>query len=297
MHYDLTDLRLFMHAVASGSFSGGARRANIAISALSERMKALELQIGKPLFLRRARGCDLTAAGREFVPLAQAVLTQAERLEGTVAGWRNQLTGKVSLLANSNAISSFLPEILGKFLARYPDVALTIREALSDDIASTIRTGGADLGVVADTANLDGLTVRPFRTDHLVVLVPVGHHLARRRKVALAEVIDEPLISLTEDAAIEKYLACHAAKLGRAMNIRIRLRSYDSVARVVAANTGIAIVPASTAGEPYRLGGVKIVALSDDWSVRNLVTCRLAIQPDRQEVRRLEDAIAGYPHA
>ena len=292
MHYDLTDLRLFLNAVAAGSFSEGARKANISVSALSERMKALEQQTLTPLFVRRARGSDLTPAGREFAELARAVLMQTERLEGAVAAWRNRLAGSVHLLTNSNAMSSFLPEILARFLVRYPDVDLTIDEALSDDIVNAVRAGEADIGVVAGTANLDGLRVAPFRTDRLVLLVPAGHRLAGRKRVAFGEVVDEPFASLNEDAAIEKYLKAQAARLGRTIKSRIRLRSFDSIARVVAADAGIAVVPASIAASPQTPLGVRIVELSDEWAIRNLVICRLPGRTARLEVARLEAELA-----
>lgn len=293
MHYDLTDLRLFLHAVAAGGLSAGARRANISVSALSERMKSLEEQTGTPLFLRRARGSELTPAGREFAERARAVLIETERLEGAVAAWRNRLAGSVSLMGNSNAMSSFLPEVLARFLARYPDVELTIREALSDDIVSAVRAGEADIGVVAGTADLDGLAVLPFRSDRLVLLVPSGHRLSGRRRIAFCEVVGEAFVGLNEDAAIEKYLGEQASRLGKAMKSRIRLRSFDGIVRVVAANAGVAIVPASIATSPHTPSGVGIVELSDRWAVRDLVVCRLPGEAARVEVARLEEELTA----
>jgi DNA-binding transcriptional LysR family regulator len=297
VHYDLTDLRLFLNAVSSGSFSAGARKANISVSALSERMKALEEETGTALFTRKARGSELTAAGREFAEHARAVLMQTERLEGAVAAWRNRIAGSVNLMTNSNAMSAFLPEVLARFLARYPDIDLTIREAQSDDIVDAVRAGEADIGVVAGTANLDGLHVVPFRTDRLVLLVPAGHRLAGRRRVTFREVVDEPFASLNEDAAIEKYLSMQAARLGKTMKSRIRLRSFDSIARVVAANAGVAILPASIASSPQTPIGVHIVEFSDDWAIRNLVICRQPGETVRLEIARLEAELAAESSA
>lgn len=291
MHYDLTDLRLFLNAVATGSFSEGARKANISVSAVSERMKALEREAKATLFIRKARGSELTPAGREFAELARAVLMQTERLEGAVAAWHDRLAGSVHLLSNSNAMSSFLPEILARFLVRYPEVDLTIGEALSDDIANAVRSGKADIGVVAGTANLDGLDVTPFRTDRLVLLVPLSHRLSGRKRVAFAEIVAEPFASLNEDAAIEKYLQAQAARLGCTMKSRIRLRSFDSIARVVAANAGIAILPASIAASSQAQHGARLVELSDEWAIRNLVICRLPGKSVRQEIMRLEEEL------
>ncbi len=155
----------------------------------------------------------------------------------------------------------------------HPEVVIDLREALSDEIVGAIRSGEADLGVAAETANLSGLDVRPFRQDELVLLVPPGHRFASRRRVDFADTLGEPFVGLDNNAAIQTYIAAQAAKLGRELNLRIKLRSFDGVGRMVAAGVGIAIAPASTFNRALHDSGVRSVPLSDSWATRKLVLC------------------------
>ncbi|MCG7360571.1 LysR substrate-binding domain-containing protein [Roseomonas sp. ACRSG] len=288
MRYDLRDLQLLVAVVEAGGIAAAARRVHLSVSALSERITALEDGAGLPLLTRGARGSAPTPAGLELAAHARAVLLQTERLDGAVAAWRGREQGEVRVMANSNALASFLPDVLARFLARHPDVQIDLREALSDEIARAIRAGEAELGVAAGTADLSGLEVRPFRKDRLVLLVPAGHPLAARRRVSYAETLDEPFVGLDEGAAIQTYIADHAARLGRSLKPRIRLRSFEGVARMVAAGAGVAIVPASTVTRVQRDNGIRVVDLTDSWSVRDLVICI----PTGRVVPRLVERLA-----
>lgn len=293
MHLDLVDLRLFVAVVNEGGLAAAARKANLSVSALSERIKALEIEAGVTLLTRTARGSTPTAMGLEFAAHAKTVLLQVERLDGAVASWRGRQGGRMAMLANSNAITCFLPDLLATFLARNPEVIIDLREALSDEIASAMRSGEADLGIAAETADLSGLEVRPFRRDELVLLVPAGHRFATRRQVDFSATLAEPFVGLDDTAAVQTYVAAQAVRLGRNLNLRIRLRSFDGVARMVAAGVGIAVAPASTYALFAHEPGITSVRLTDQWATRNLVICLPMGQPPSGMLSRLLDLLTS----
>ena len=295
MHLDLVDLRLFVAVVNEGGLAAAARKANLSVSAVSERIKSLEMETGAILLTRTARGSAPTAMGVEFAAHAKTVLLQVERLDGTVASWRGRQGqgGRVAMLANSNAITCFLPDLLATFLARNAEVVIDLREALSDEIASAMRSGEADLGIAAETADLSGLEIRPFRRDELVLLVPAGHRFATRRQVDFSATLAEPFVGLDDTAAIQAYVAAQAMRLGRNLNLRIRLRSFDGVARMVAAGVGIAIAPASTYALFAHEPGIRSVRLTDQWATRNLVICLPMGQPPSGTLSRLLELLAN----
>lgn len=289
MHYDLIDLRYFVLAVDAGGIAAAARQANISVSALSERLKALEEQAGVALLTRSAKGSRPTQAGLELSAQARAVLMQAERLNGVVAAWKQKDRdgGLVRLRANSNAITSFLPEALARFLARNPEVVVDLNEDTSDEIVRAVRVGDADLGIAAGNVNMEGLETRLFRSDRLVLLVPPGHALAGAKVVDFATVLDEPFIGLDRQSAIQGYLAGQAQKLGQELVPRIRLRSFEGVCRMVAAGAGVAIVPESAVSQPVLEAGAQTVALTASWTRRDLVLCLPRDRPVSPLVRRL----------
>jgi DNA-binding transcriptional LysR family regulator len=289
MHFDLVDLRLLVMVVDSGGLAVAARQANISVSALSERMKSLEESAGAELLERSVKGTKPTQAGLELVGHARAVLMQAERLNGAVAAWKSRNRGLIRMRANSNAIASFLPDLLASFLSRNPDVAVDLREQTSDLIAAAVRGGDADLGIAAGNANFDGLRTKPFREDRLVLIVPPGHSASEQKSLHFSEVLGEHFIGLDEQAAIQVYLSNHAKRLGHDLTIRIRLRSFESVCRMVAAGAGVAVVPASTITSPIFERGAVAVELSDTWARRNLVIC---LPKDRSTPKLVQGLVA-----
>jgi len=295
VNYDLIDLRLLVLIAETGGFAPAARAANMSVSALSERVKALETQAGTPFFERSARGSRPTRAGIELAGHARAVLLQAERLNGAVASWRHRQSGTIRLLANSNAIISFMPDLLAAFMARYPDVVVDLHEDTSDSIARALRAGDADVGIAAGNAKLDGLDLVPFRRDRLVLLVPAGHRLADARSVGFAELLDEQFIGLDEHSAIHVYVGQQAQKLGRELGVRLKLRSFEGVCRMVVAGAGVAILPSTTVGTGTLEAGAHVVQLADAWAERKLVICLPRDRPIPALVRLLVDEIAQGP--
>ncbi|MCF1503977.1 LysR substrate-binding domain-containing protein [Afifella sp. H1R] len=293
MHFDLTDLRLFVAVSELGSMAEAARLHHISVSALHERMKILESRAGVPLLERTARGSKPTRAGLMVAGHARAVLLQAERLDGAVEAWKQRESGLIKLRANSNAITSFLPDVLASFLARHPDVIVDLEEDTSDEIATAVRSGDADIGIAAENAQLDGIETIPILSDRLVFIAPAGHPLAQRSAVTFTDLLDESFITLDTRSAISAHLKKHAHRLGRELTIRIRVRSFGSVCRMVAAGAGVSIVPASVIPAETLEKGAKVIAISDDWSQRDLVICLPRDRPVSNLVRRLADAVAS----
>src|SRR5262249_1635150 len=149
------------------------------------------------------------------------------------------LRGHVRLLSNTAALAEFLPEALATFLVAHPNIDVDLEERPSDEIAHALRDGIADAGIVSDAVDLAGLQPRPFRTDRVVVVLPRGHGLARRRRLAFREVADRDFIGLSPGSALQDYLARHAQRLGRRLRLRIRLRSFEAICRMVEQGVGI----------------------------------------------------------
>jgi DNA-binding transcriptional LysR family regulator len=279
MRYDLTDLRLLVAVADAGGIAAAARRVHLSTSALSERLKAMEEEAGVVLFARGVRGTNATAAGVAVIRQAREVLIQVEQLNGLVKTWRGRNQSELILMANSNAISSFMPDALAEFLISNPEVTVSVREALSDEIGIAVRAGDADIGIASGTADLSGLTLMPFRRDRLVLLVAHGHPLSSRERVAFEDTLDEPFVGLDEKAAIQLYLVGHAAMRGRTLNMRASLRSFDGVMRLVAVGAGIAILPESIVTRGGHAASATVIKLTNTWAERDLIVC---LPADRQ---------------
>ena len=273
MRFDLADLSLFRHVVEAGSITHGAERANLALASASTRIRNMEEALGAPLLLRRRQGIAPTPAGRTLLQHARAILRQAERLREDLGAYAGGFAGQVKVLSNTNAITEFLPETLSSFLAGHPNVSIDLEERLSDEIVGLIAEGVGDIGIVAGTVDAGGLTTYPFRSDRFVLVVARDHALAQRQKIGFPEVLDYDFVGLDRASALQRFLADKAARIGRPLRLRVQLRSFDAVCRLVESNVGVGIVPETTARWATRTMAIKTVDLADPWALRDLTIC------------------------
>ena len=273
MRFDLADLRLFLNVVEAGSITRGAERTHLAIAAASTRIRNMEAALGTALLHRERQGTTLTEAGRTLVHHARILLQQADRMQGDLGQHAEGIRGQIRLLSNTNALTEFLPEPLSAFLAAHPQVNVDLEEKLSDEIVAAIADGTADIGIVASTVETAGLEILPFRTDRFVLVVARGNRLASAERCAFAEVLDCDFVGLDRTSALQRFLSEKAARIGRRLKLRVQLRSFDAVCRLVECNVGIGIVPATTVERHAKIMAIHRIELTDEWALRKLTIC------------------------
>lgn len=270
MHYDLPDLRLVAAIADCGSLTRAAVRIHLAPSSASHRLTQLEAALGMALFERHPRGLTPTPAGESLLRHTRQVFAQLEQMHADLAPYASGLHSQVTVFANTNAINCFLPEDLGDFLRDHPQVRVSLEEQPSPAIVRAVAAGQVDIGVVADEGNLAGLETLPYRRDRLVLIVPPAHPLAGEAAVAFARVLGEPFVCLHAGSAIHTFMMNHAAQLGGRLDVRIQVRSFNAVCRMVAAGVGIGMVPRSAVGAA---DAVRLIEITDPWAPRDLQLC------------------------
>ena len=273
MRFDLTDLRLFLNVVEAGSITHGAERMHLAVAAASTRIRNMEATLGTALLQRERQGVQTTEAGRTLLHHARVLLQQAERMRGDLAEYADGLRGQVRLMSNTNALTEFLPEPLSAFLAAHPQVNIDLEERLSDEIVAAVAEGTADVGIVAGTVEVAGLEVLPFRIDRFVLVVAPNHPLATAARIAFSEALDCDFVGLDRASALQRFLSEKAERIGRRLRLRVQLRSFDAVCRLVECNVGIGVVPATTAERHAKTMAIHRIELADEWAVRKLTIC------------------------
>jgi DNA-binding transcriptional LysR family regulator len=204
---------------------------------------------------------------------ARVMLQQAERMRGELTEYADGLRGQVRLMSNTNALTEFLPEPLSAFLAAHPQVSIDLEERLSDEIVAAVADGAADVGIVASTVEVAGLEVLPFRVDRFVLVTARKHPLTKAERLAFAEALDFDFVGLDRASALQRFLSEKAERLGRRLRLRVQLRSFDAVCRLVECNVGIGVVPATTAERHARTMSLHRIELADEWAVRKLTIC------------------------
>jgi DNA-binding transcriptional LysR family regulator len=270
---ELVSLSLFSLVARSGSISKGAALAHLAVGAASKRITDLEAAVGVALFERHSRGITLTAAGHALLQHAQRILKDVDVLSADLSDYAAGVVGVVRLSANTSAITQFLPTEIAAFAQANPHIRIELEEQNSDQVAMAVVDGRADFGILAGGTPVLGLQTMPYRRDRLVLVVPQRHPLAKRRTLALGDAIDYDFVSLSQSTSLAGLLDAAATSLGKRLKVRIRVRSFDAMCMMVAANLGIAVLPAAAVRPHLPAMGLREIAMSDDWAHRELLIC------------------------
>ena len=272
-HFDLTDLQLIVNIGDASSLTRGAEKSHLSLPAASNRVKNLEDHFGTRLFHRNSQGVTLTPSGEAFLRHARLVLRQIDHLRGDIYEYARGIKGQVRMVANTTAMTEFMPAVLSRYLASHPDVTVELRERLSYLVIKAVSDGSADIGIVAGRPAASELEYLPYREDRLVLVTPSEHPLSDLKEVAFANTLSYEYVGLSEWSAIHAFLIQAADKLGHPFRFRVEVGSFEAVCRMIEANVGIGVVPERAAQRYAQRLNIKLVRLSDEWAERKLHIC------------------------
>ena len=294
MRFDLVDLQLFIAVADSRSITGGAMQVHLALASASARIKGLEQAFGTALLKRGRRGVELTAAGESLLDHARIIMHEVEAMRGDLAAFAGGARASVHMLANTSGLSEHLPKALAAFLREHSEINVDVEERESTDIAAAIANGAADLGFAAEHALPESFERFLFTEDRLVLVSARRSAFASRRQIDFQETAGHDFVGLTNTTALNLHIAKHAAQLGMRFRFRARLRDFDAICQMVAADVGIAVVPEAAARRCAQSMPIAIVRIRDGWANRRLVICarnfRTLPRPAKQLVDYLRKA-------
>ncbi len=215
----------------------------------------------------------MTPPGEALAHHARQVLHQLEQLRGDLQEYAEGIKGHLRVYASTTAITEFLPDVLRRYLAAHPDVNVDLRERLSTEIVRAVAEGQTDIGIVSGSVRTEGLEVRPYRDDRLVLAVPAAHALAACEHVPFERTLEHDHVGLQETSAIHTFMHAQAERLDRSIKLRIQVGNFEALCRMVEAGIGVGMLPESAARRHQRTMDIRIVALDDDWSLRRLHVC------------------------
>jgi DNA-binding transcriptional LysR family regulator len=271
--FDLVDLQLFIAVADARSITRGALRAHLALASASARIKGLEAALGTALVKRGRRGIELTAAGESLLDHARIVMHDIEALRGDLAAYASGARASLLLLANTSGLSEHLPKALAAFLREHSDINVDVEERESTDIAAAIMTGAADLGFAAEHALPDNLERFLFSEDRLTAGEPAARRSCGPPRPGFYRTGRRDFVGLTSSTALQGHIAKHAARLGVRLRFRARLRDFDAICQMVAADIGVAVVPEAAARRCARSMPIATIRIRDPWANRRLAIC------------------------
>ena len=272
MRPDLASLALFVRVAETRSITRAAEAGHIALAAASRRIAQLEDQFGVQLLYRTARGVELTPAGSALLFHARQMLGKVDEMRAEIADYSKGAKGLVRLQANASALAQYLPLDLARFAAAHPAIKVSLGEERSVAIVDAVRTGATDVGIVMEGADAPGLELYDYRTDVLCAVVPRKHPV-RARKLAFARLLDNDFVGLEGNTVISQILSAQAAKSGKPLRLRVQVKSFDVVARLVQAGLGIGVLPEEAALAFAKPMGLRLILLTDGWASRRMFVC------------------------
>jgi DNA-binding transcriptional LysR family regulator len=276
MRFDLTTLNLVLAIADTRSITRGAAQEHLALAAASKRLSDLESRLGVTLFDRRARGVDLTEAGRALVRHIRSLNASLHALESEVVEFSRGIKGHLRIAANASAITECLPADLAAFSQAHPGIRISLEDLTSAEVQAAVAEGRADVGIFVPPQQDGRLSSRHYRDGELAVLVPQQHVLARRSAapggaqagVPFDALLDFDIVGLHLGAAVHEQMRERAQALGRTLNVRLQVRGFDAIAQLVEAGLGVAVLPAVVAQRFARIFAVQPLPLLEDWAKR-----------------------------
>ena len=257
----LEQLRIFVAVAERQHVTRAAQALNLAQSAASHAIAALEAQHGTKLFNRVGRGIQLTEAGQAFLEEARAVLAQAQRAELALSEFGSLKRGTLAVEASQTISSYWLPRHLAAFRRAYPEIEIRLGIGNTAQVAAAVASGASELGFVEATIDNPLLSSLAVARDQLVVVVSPDHPWAGRtlkvKDLAAGEwVLREKgsgTRSVFEEALVKAGL--HAEQL----NAVLELPSNEAVRAAVETGLGATALSASVAAPSIEAGLLKLV--------------------------------------
>jgi DNA-binding transcriptional LysR family regulator len=271
-------LSVFKSVVDSGGFNLASLRLGIAQPSVGAHIKALEAQVGQPLFYRR-RGSRplLTKAGETLYAYAVEVLRKSEEATHTLTNLRDLGAREISLALHRDVAPYMLATQLAAFAARFPKVRMITRTGTIEDVIELARENVVHLAFVWGDGPVAGLQSEVLAHFPLWLVVSPDHPLARRKRVEPSDVMRYPFFTGLRHSRYMKLVNAALKTTGiEEFDIAMELQDSSSVKEMVRFGNGIAAL-ASCAADP-------------EFSAGSLVPLKLALSPPDFELRCVYNA-------
>ena len=243
---ELHQLRCFVAVAEELHFGKAARRLAMLPSALGRHVRLLEEDLGTRLLERTTRHVSLTESGAAFLDDARALLVQADRVAGRARGQARGKSAVIRVGAIDSAAAGLMPLLLHDFRARCPQVSVQLLEEKTIRLLPRILSGHLDLAFVRPPRTQDPRFEFLFLfNETAVVALSSGHRLARRKRVSLRDLANEPLI--VPERRSRPHSHDLTMKLFEGADLTPRVAQFadekQTIVNLVAAGIGVAIVP------------------------------------------------------
>lgn len=244
---EIHQLRYFLAAAEAGSMTLAAKRCRVAQPSLSQQIRKLEEGLGVTLFDRMGRGVVLTDAGRALLPRARRILGEVREARENLRSEVEQGAGRLAIGAIPTIAPYLLPPVLAELRAAFPGCELVVREDLTAALVEAVAHNELDVAITSTPIDHELIGVEVVGREDLLVVAPAAHPLAGVGRLTLADLREQPTVSLHEMHCLGEQVAAFCARSRLRPDVVCRTTQLATVLEFVRLGLGVSLVPAMAA--------------------------------------------------
>lgn len=259
----LESLKMFVDVVETGSFSRAAQLNHVTQSAVSQQIRALESRYEQRLLSRSARQVTATPAGERLFRGCKEILARFLEVEQEIREQASEVSGSCSVSSIYSVGLHELNTIQKQLLRAHPKVNVRLNYRRSDQVYDDVILGAADLGLVAYPQPRAGVDIVPFREDKLALVLPPGHPLATKGKVAMTAIAGLPFVAFDREAPSRKGIDKLFRDKGLELNPTMEMDNVETIKRAVELGLGVSVLPLPTVEREVAAGTLVAKTLAE----------------------------------
>lgn len=248
---ELRQIEAFLAVAEELHFGRAAERLRMAQSPLSQTIKKLEKGLGAPLFVRNTRSVTLTPAGHSLLPHARRILDEVDLARRAVSAGTGTVYGKIAIGFSGALNHATLPPLTRALRQRYPQLDVTLRGGLlTQEALHQLGNGALDLAFIGLPIDASSLATRRIAIERLGVTLPADHPLAGQASVEMAELANDPFITMpaAQGSTLREVTFAACAAAGFRPRIAQEVSDPYTALSLVAGGVGISLMPGSIEG-------------------------------------------------
>jgi len=244
---EMHQLRYVVAVARTRNFSRAAEKCHVSQPSLSQQIQKLEDELGERLFDRMKRAVKLTPQGETFLPRAMRILEEADAAKREASDARSLLRGTMTVGVLPTIAPYLLPDAISSFTKKFPGVQIVVQEDTTARLLKLALACEIDFALASRPIRDGRLEVRELFSEELLLALPPGHPLIRKRTVSANDLAGERLIVMQEGHCLGDQVLRFCDRHDLHHHISFRSAQLETIQSLVLAGLGISLIPAMAA--------------------------------------------------
>lgn len=229
-----------LEAIETRSLSKAASKLNYSQPAVTQMIQSLENEYGFQLLIRNSGEILPTKEAETLMPYIQNIVYNEKSLQEQVDRINQVQSGSIHIGSYNSAMMTFLPQMLGEYADKHPNVDITIIEGNRVELDSALRNRNVDFAIISEYDFQDFQFI-PLLEDEMMAVVPKGHPLAAKEKITPQELFAYPVLAVEKDSDKDFAAVCKMYNLKP--EVKMRAKQESTLLKLIGANLGVGIIP------------------------------------------------------